>query len=47
MKQFDVIDAKSPLREISSHKYWDLNSKFGILEPNLIGSDPIMGNLSF
>ena len=47
MNQFDVIDAKSPLRGISYPKYWDLSSNFGILEPNLIGSDPTMGNLSF
>ena len=45
MNQFDVIDAKSPLRGISYLKYWDLSSKFGILELNLIGSDPTMGNL--
>lgn len=47
MKHFDVIDAKSPLRGFLSPKYWNLNSKFGILEPNLIGSDPTMGNVSF
>jgi len=47
MNQFDVIDAITPLRGISCPKYWDLSSKFGILEPNLIGSDPTMGKLSF
>ena len=47
MNQIDVIDAKYPLRGIICPKYWDLSSKFGILEPYLIGSDPTMGNLSF
>ena len=47
MNQFDVIDAKSPLRGIPCPKYWDLSSKLGILERNLIGSGPIMENLSF
>ena len=47
MKQFDVIDAKTPLRGIFISKYWDLSSKYVILETNLIGSDPIMGNLRF
>ena len=47
MNQFDVIDAKYPLRGIYSPKYWDLSSKIDILEPNMIGSSPTMGNLSF
>lgn len=44
MNQFDVIDAKSPLRGIPCPKYWDLSSKLGIIERNLRGSDPIIGN---
>lgn len=47
MNQIDVAEAKSRIRGIIDTNCRDLSSKIGFLEPKLVVSNPIIGNLSF